>query len=193
MKVMGSITWAWELIFVLCNIFGCRIHHVWRVCSIQQQKGSCFLCTDHVWRVCSVQQQGSCERGALQWEAWELIMWPVLANERPQNKWHVEGTHRQTNRRTDIARLNRSWAAPCNKGDFNLNGGPYKIIWMILSFVSKIFRNMMVFKIMNEGFMVQVWTITSSSVSTISFISKCILHKQLAMSIIFPMAPWEPV
>ena len=45
-------------------------------------------------------------------------------------------------------------SAPCHRGDFNLNGGPYKIFWTILSFVSKIFRNMLAFKILNEGFMV---------------------------------------
>ena len=43
---------------------------------------------------------------------------------------------------------------PCHKGNFSLNGGPYKIFWMILSYVSTTFRNMFVFKIFNEGFMV---------------------------------------
>ena len=48
----------------------------------------------------------------------------------------------------------RLGAAPCHKGDFNLSGGPYKIFQMILSFVTKIFQNQLLFKIFDEGFMV---------------------------------------
>ena len=40
------------------------------------------------------------------------------------------------------------------KGDFNFNGGPYKTFQMILLFVTKAFHNVLVFKILNEGFMV---------------------------------------
>ena len=43
---------------------------------------------------------------------------------------------------------------PCHRGNFNLNGGPYKMFQMIFLFVTKIFQNMLVFKILNEGVMV---------------------------------------
>ena len=46
------------------------------------------------------------------------------------------------------------WFTPCHKGNFNLNGGSYKIFCMTLLCVTKIFWNMLVFKILNEGFMV---------------------------------------
>ena len=46
------------------------------------------------------------------------------------------------------------YTTPCHREDFNLNGGPYKIFLMILSFVTKVFQNMSVFKILNECFMV---------------------------------------
>ena len=42
--------------------------------------------------------------GAMQWEAWEVIMWPVLANVRPK-KTHGEWTDTQTHGQTDIATL----------------------------------------------------------------------------------------
>ena len=48
-------------------------------------------------------------RGAMQWEAWEVVMWPVLANERPWKKPYGERTDRQTDtqmdRQTDIRTL----------------------------------------------------------------------------------------
>ena len=41
--------------------------------------------------------------------------------------------------------------APCHRREFNPKGGPYKMFQMILSFVTKTFQNMLVFKILNEG------------------------------------------
>ena len=43
-----------------------------------------------------------------------------------------------------------NWA-PCHRREFNPKGGPYKMFQMILSFVTKTFQNILVFKILNEG------------------------------------------
>ena len=77
-----------------------------------------------------------------------------------------------------ITLITEGWA-PCNKGDFNLNGGPYKIFWMILSFVSKIFLNVLVFKILNEGVMLNQH---SKSVTKLKFVSQ--LHLALQQDIL---------
>ena len=53
-----------------------------------------------------------------------------------------------------VYRAAQATLAPCHKGGFNLNGGLYKIFWMIPLFVSKIFWNILVFKIFNKVFMV---------------------------------------
>ena len=49
----------------------------------------------------------------------------------------------------------RDWeknlCSPCHRREFNPKGGPYKMFQMILSFVTKTFQNMLVFKILNEG------------------------------------------
>ena len=58
--------------------------------------------------------------------------------------------------------------APCHEGDFNLNNGPYKIFWMILLFVSSIFRNMLVLVLVNQH---------SKSVTQL----KCVLQLHLAL------------
>ena len=42
-------------------------------------------------------------------------------------------------------------SSPCHRRKFNPNGGPYNMFQMILSFVTKTFQNMLVFKILNEG------------------------------------------
>ena len=47
-----------------------------------------------------------------------------------------------------VAPINMS---PCHRREFNPTGGPYKMFQMILSFVTKTFQNMLVFKILNEG------------------------------------------
>ena len=41
--------------------------------------------------------------------------------------------------------------SPCHRREFNPKGGPYKMFQKILSFVTKTFQNMLVFKILNEG------------------------------------------
>ena len=88
-------------------------------------------------------------------------------------------------------------------GDFNLNGGPYKIFGMILSFASKIFWNMLVFKIFKEGFMVnqpsQSVTKPKSELQLHLALQQYILSasafytKKTGMPIIFHMAPGKPV
>ena len=55
---------------------------------------------------------------------------------------------------------NSNDTTPCNRGDFNLNGGPYKKCLMMFLLVTEIFQIMLFFKILNEGFMVNQYSKT---------------------------------
>ena len=75
---------------------------------------------------------------------------------------------------------------PCHSRNFKLNGGHYKIFWMMILIVTEIFQNMLVFKILIKGFIENQHAkrITKSKIASTSaigstrhFISKWLVYK----------------